>query len=132
MSELPSLPPIVYDDLVRRALLEDLGRAGDLTTDAIVPADLRGRAALVAREAGRIAGLEPALHAFLLLDPACRAEVRLRDGCDAGAGETIAALLEAAGNSMGRPVWGSRPVAQVMPLTKGLPEMNSPVARSST
>jgi nicotinate-nucleotide pyrophosphorylase (carboxylating) len=86
----PTLLPILYDDLVRRALAEDLGRAGDITTDAIVPADRAGRAAVVARQAGRIAGLEPALHAFRLLDPTSRFEVRLPDGSDARAGETIA------------------------------------------
>jgi len=90
VSDAPGLSPILYDDLVRRALAEDLGLAGDLTTDAIVPADQDGRAALVARDAGRIAGLEPALQAFRLLDPACRVEVRLPDGGDAGVGATIA------------------------------------------
>ena len=90
MSETPSLPEILYDDLVRRALAEDLGRAGDLTTDAIVPAELEGRAAVVARQAGRIAGLAPALHAFRLLDPASRAEIGKPDGSDANGGETVA------------------------------------------
>jgi nicotinate-nucleotide pyrophosphorylase (carboxylating) len=90
VSETPSLPEILYDDLVRRALAEDLGRAGDLTTDAIVPAELDGRAAVVARQAGRIAGLAPALHAFRLLDPASRAEICKPDGSDAKAGETVA------------------------------------------
>ena len=90
MSDPPSLPEILYDDVVRRALAEDLGRAGDLTTDAIVPAGLEARAALVAREAGRIAGLEAALHAFRLLDPSVRVEVRLGDGADAPADATVA------------------------------------------
>jgi nicotinate-nucleotide pyrophosphorylase (carboxylating) len=82
--------PLLYEDLLRRALAEDLGRAGDVTSDAIVPADLAGRAAIVARAAGRVAGLEPALHAFRLLDPESRAEVRLRDGEDAAAGQELA------------------------------------------
>ena len=90
MSEAKGLLPLLYEDVVRRALAEDLGRAGDVTTDAIVPADLLGRAAVVARAAGRVAGLEPALHAFRLLDTGCRAEVRLPDGSDAAAGQVIA------------------------------------------
>ena len=85
-----ALLPLLYDDLVRRALLEDLGRAGDLTTDAIVPSGLRSRAIVVARAAGRVAGLEPALHAFRVLDPACRIDVHLGDGSDAAAGDAIA------------------------------------------
>ncbi|HXY41139.1 MAG TPA: carboxylating nicotinate-nucleotide diphosphorylase [Vicinamibacteria bacterium] len=86
----PVLLPLLYEDLVRRALLEDLGRAGDVTTDAIVPAGLTGRGKLVARQAGRIAGLDPALHAFRLLDPGCRVEVAVQDGQDAAAGQAIA------------------------------------------
>ena len=90
MSEVPGLLPLLYEDVVRRALAEDLGRAGDVTTDAIFPASLPGRAVVVARAAGRVAGLEPALFAFRLLDPDCRAEVRLPDGSDAPAGQEIA------------------------------------------
>jgi nicotinate-nucleotide pyrophosphorylase (carboxylating) len=90
VSELPPLVPILYEDLVRRALLEDLGRAGDVTTDAIVPPDRTARAVVVARAAGCIAGVAPALHAFRLLDPACRIDLCLRDGSDAGAGAVVA------------------------------------------
>jgi nicotinate-nucleotide pyrophosphorylase (carboxylating) len=90
VSQTPSLLPLLYEDVVRRALAEDLGRAGDVTTDAIVPADLMGRAVIVARAAGRVAGLEPALLAFRLLDPACRADVLLGDGSDAGSGVAVA------------------------------------------
>ena len=97
MSEMPPLPQLLYEDVVRRALAEDLGRAGDVTTDAIVPAGRNGRAALVARCAGRVAGLEPALLAFRLLDPECRVDVRARDGEDAGAGQTIALIESRAG-----------------------------------
>jgi nicotinate-nucleotide pyrophosphorylase (carboxylating) len=88
--ELPPLPSLLYDELVRSALLEDLGRAGDVTTDAIVEPGRSARAAVVARAAGRIAGLEPALHAFRLLDPDCRVEVPASDGTDVSPGDTIA------------------------------------------
>jgi nicotinate-nucleotide pyrophosphorylase (carboxylating) len=87
---LPPLLPLLYDDVVRRALLEDLGRAGDVTSDAIVPPGRTGCAAVVARAPGRIAGLDAALHAFRLLDPACRVEAHQVDGSDAGPGDTIA------------------------------------------
>jgi nicotinate-nucleotide pyrophosphorylase (carboxylating) len=96
VSETPPLLPLLYEDVVRRALLEDLGRAGDITTDAIVPPDLTGRAAMVARAAGRVAGLEPALFAFRLLDPECRIDVRLRDGSDAAQGDAIARVTASA------------------------------------
>ncbi len=84
------LPPLLYEETVRRALAEDLGRAGDLTTDAIVPAGETGEARLVARAEGRIAGLAVALSAFRVLDPTLEVEARSADGRDAAAGEPLA------------------------------------------
>ena len=66
--------------IVRSALLEDLGRAGDLTTDAIVPADSRTECALVARAPGVVAGLDFAAMTFRLIDPAITIDVSLPDG----------------------------------------------------
>ena len=57
---LQSLPTLMLEPVVRAALLEDLGRAGDLTTDAIVPASARAETALVARQPGIVAGLDAA------------------------------------------------------------------------
>ncbi len=89
---IPPLYPILYEPLVRRALAEDLGRAGDLTTDAVVPAAARGEGRIVARAAGRIAGLAPALAAFRILDPGLDVEILTADGRDAGAGEPLAVV----------------------------------------
>jgi nicotinate-nucleotide pyrophosphorylase (carboxylating) len=89
---LASLPPLLYEPLVRRALEEDLGRAGDLTSDSILPPDLRAEAAVVARKAGRIAGLTAATSAFRLLDPSVELELRSADGRDAAAGEILAVV----------------------------------------
>jgi nicotinate-nucleotide pyrophosphorylase (carboxylating) len=96
VSETNPLLPLLYEDVVRRALLEDLGLAGDVTTDAIVPPGLAGRAVIVARGEGRVAGLEPALHAFRLLDPECRVDVCRRDGSDAAKGDAIARVTAGA------------------------------------
>jgi nicotinate-nucleotide pyrophosphorylase (carboxylating) len=86
------LPALLYDDLVRAALREDLGRAGDLTTDAILEAGLDAEARVVAREDGRISGIGPALLAFRLLDPDVRLDVRIDEGGDAAAGATVAVV----------------------------------------
>jgi nicotinate-nucleotide pyrophosphorylase (carboxylating) len=96
VSDTTPLLPLLYEDVVRRALVEDLGRAGDITTDAIVPHGLTGRAAVVARASGCVAGLEPALLAFRLLDPECRIDVRLRDGSRAAQGDAIARVTASA------------------------------------
>jgi nicotinate-nucleotide pyrophosphorylase (carboxylating) len=86
----PSLPSLLYDDVVRRALAEDLGRAGDVTTDAVVPVDRSGEAAIVARSPGCVAGLEVALSVFRALDPAATAEVLNPDGSAVGGAEVLA------------------------------------------
>lgn len=87
---LPALYPLLYEPLIRRALEEDLGRAGDLTSDAILPEGLQAEAAVVARAAGRVAGLEASLSAFRLLDPGVRVETFTQDGRDVRAGEVLA------------------------------------------
>ena len=82
----------MIEPLVRAALLEDLGRAGDLTTDAIVPADARTDTALMARQAGVVAGLDFALMAFRLLDPAIQIRVEKPDGTRLVPGDLIAEI----------------------------------------
>ncbi|SHF97799.1 nicotinate-nucleotide pyrophosphorylase [carboxylating] [Kaistia soli DSM 19436] len=86
------LPLIMIEPLVRATLLEDLGRAGDLTTDAIVPADARAEARLVARQPGIIAGIDLARLAFRLIDPDIGVEVALADGVAVAPGDTIASV----------------------------------------
>lgn len=84
------LPRIIWEPAVRRDLEIDLGRAGDLTTDAIVPPDLMAVASVVAREPGRIAGLEMATAVFTLLDPACAVRLSAGDGDDVEGGAVLA------------------------------------------
>lgn len=91
-ARLTPLYPLLYEPIVRRALEEDLGRAGDLTSDAILPASLQGQADVVARRAGRIAGLDASLSAFRLLDPGIEATIRRGDGEDAEAGTVLATV----------------------------------------
>ena len=89
---VPPLPTIMVEPLVRAALLEDLGRAGDITTDAIVPVDMQATTALVARKAGIVAGLDCAAIAFRLIEPALKIEIARPDGSAVAAGETIATI----------------------------------------
>lgn len=88
----PPLPRVLLEPLVRATLLEDLGRAGDITTDAIVPAGQSALAKLVARQAGVVAGLDLARLAFELIDPEIRMEVAAEDGSAVGPGSLIATL----------------------------------------
>ncbi|QRE73218.1 carboxylating nicotinate-nucleotide diphosphorylase [Methylobacterium aquaticum] len=92
MSPLPPLPRLMVEPIVRAALLEDLGRAGDLTTDSIVPAEARFSGAIVARQSGVVAGTLTALLAFELLDPAIRVRILRPDGSAIAPGEAVIAL----------------------------------------
>jgi len=90
--ESPPLYPLLYEPLVRRALEEDLGRAGDVTSDAVLPPDLGATANIVARAAGRVAGLQVALSSFRLLDPRVETEALATDGEDVEAGAILATV----------------------------------------
>jgi nicotinate-nucleotide pyrophosphorylase (carboxylating) len=87
-----TLSPLLYEPLIRRALEEDFGRAGDLTSDAVLPPHLIGQAEIVARAEGRVAGLQVALSAFLMLDSSFEIEELATDGEDVAAGAVLAAL----------------------------------------
>lgn len=87
-----TLPRIVIEPLVRAALLEDLGRAGDLTTDAIIGADQTATVQLVSREPGVIAGGDCARLAWELLDDRVRVEDLLPDGSRVQPGTVIATI----------------------------------------
>jgi len=89
---VPPLPAIMIEPAVRAALLEDLGRAGDITTDALVPADARAETALVARQPGVVAGVDFALTAFRLMDPVITAAVDRPDGTRLAPGDRIATI----------------------------------------
>jgi nicotinate-nucleotide pyrophosphorylase (carboxylating) len=77
---LPTLYPVQYQDLVDRALIEDLGRGGDLTSDATVAPDLVGTARLVVREPGTVAGTDVAAAVFRTVDPAVTRIGKADDG----------------------------------------------------
>ena len=77
---------------IRAALEEDLGRAGDITSQLTIAEDSRATAKLVARKPGRIAGLICAEIAFRLVDPGLRFDVALPDGSDAATGATLATV----------------------------------------
>ena len=90
-SRVAPLAPSYYEALVRRELAVDLGSAGDVTTDAIVPAHRRAAARIAVRRAGRVCGLRCALFAFETLGPV-RHAVEHDDGADVPAGAVLATV----------------------------------------
>lgn len=89
---VPRLPDIMLEPIVRAALLEDLGRAGDVTSSAIVSGDTQAQTYLVAREAGVLAGLDLARLAFTLMDPQLHFKAAMQDGQRIEAGARIASI----------------------------------------
>lgn len=92
-----SPPRVLVEPIVRAALREDLGRAGDLTTEATVPAGLTGTVALVARDPGVVAGLDVAALAWRLLDDDVRVDILRPDGSVLTPGDEIAWVHGAVG-----------------------------------
>jgi nicotinate-nucleotide pyrophosphorylase (carboxylating) len=80
------LSPLAIDAAVRRALDEDLGRAGDITSMATIPETTQAHAILVARQTGVIAGLPLAVATFQTLSPDLHIEAHARDGAAVAAG----------------------------------------------
>jgi len=89
---LPELPGLMIEDQVRAALLEDLGRAGDITSNATIGADRLAEARMNSREAGVIAGLPLAEAAFRLINPAISFEALVEDGARVEPGTMIARI----------------------------------------
>jgi nicotinate-nucleotide pyrophosphorylase (carboxylating) len=86
------LPPLLVERAVASALAEDLGLAGDITTDPIIAADQNSVAEIVARKAGVIAGLELAAASFKALDPQAEFTAFVADGAKVAAGARIARI----------------------------------------
>ena len=84
-----------FADVVRAALAEDLGEGGDITSTAVIPADLRLAAAMMAREPLVVAGLGAAVMAFRALDPGVTIVADVADGAALGPGTR---LLRVEGN----------------------------------
>jgi len=89
------LPPAAYEDLVRRALAEDIG-AGDVTTTATVEPDQRARGVFLAKADCIVAGLAVAIEAFRQLEPGVHVTVVKSDGERVHAGEAIAVVKASA------------------------------------
>jgi nicotinate-nucleotide pyrophosphorylase (carboxylating) len=92
------LSPLAIEEAVNRALAEDFGRAGDITSTATVPADLSGRAVVAARAAGVISGLPLLETAFRRLDANVKLTAHVHDGIAVAAGT---ALMTVEGNARG-------------------------------
>ena len=89
---LAPLPRLIIEPMVRTALVEDLGLAGDITSAAVIPADHRSSLVMVARQPGVVVGLDAAELAFQLVEPTITMARYLEDGSPIRPGDTIAEI----------------------------------------
>jgi nicotinate-nucleotide pyrophosphorylase (carboxylating) len=87
---LPELPRLLVDRAVEAALLEDIGRAGDITAQATIPPQARAIATFVTRKNGVVAGIDFARRAMATMDPAIRFSELIADGTRVAPGDVIA------------------------------------------
>lgn len=78
-----------FDDLIRMALAEDLGLAGDITSRATIPADQLGKAVLIAKATGVLAGVDVAVRVFQLMDPELSVVSHRKDGDPVAPGDPV-------------------------------------------
>ena len=90
--DLHPLPALLIENAVRAAFTEDLGEAGDITSQSTIPAGTRSRVVMRAREPGCIAGLDLARTAFRLMDPGLMISIQKPDGTKVQPGDVIAAI----------------------------------------
>lgn len=89
---LTPLPPTLYQPAVENALAEDLGRAGDITSQAVVPAAAQVRVTIRSRKDGRLAGLDIAAAVFRTVDPGLMVTTAISDGVDLQEGTVVATI----------------------------------------
>lgn len=89
---LPDLPRLMVDDAVRIALLEDWGRAGDITTQATIPFEAVATAVIAARQPGSLSGLDFVESACRLTDPALKVDRLAQDGDSLEPGRKVARI----------------------------------------
>jgi nicotinate-nucleotide pyrophosphorylase (carboxylating) len=82
------IDPLVVEELIARAIAEDIGFA-DLTSELVIPADARAELALNARQDIVVAGIEVAAQVFRRREPQCRVELRVKDGDRVNAGTAM-------------------------------------------
>ncbi|KZL18820.1 putative nicotinate-nucleotide pyrophosphorylase [carboxylating] [Pseudovibrio axinellae] len=91
-SSLPELPLIMVDNAVKAALLEDVGRAGDITSQATIPASAVATGVIAARKEGVLAGVDLALSAFRQIDPNLDVNILSCDGDKLEPGTIVARI----------------------------------------
>jgi nicotinate-nucleotide pyrophosphorylase (carboxylating) len=119
------LSPLAIDEAVQRALDEDLGRAGDITSNATIPEATQAHAILIARQAGVIAGLPLAVATFQKLSPDVNIQAHYRDGAAVAAGVHVLTISGRARAALG----GERTALNFVGRLSGIATLTSDYVR---
>ncbi|MBL4854083.1 MAG: carboxylating nicotinate-nucleotide diphosphorylase [Robiginitomaculum sp.] len=92
MTNIPPLPRIIIEPMIRRALEEDFGTAGDLTANLLVPTSASATLYFKSRTTGVISGLQAAVLTYALVDPGVKFEIYCPDGSKVRKGTVIASV----------------------------------------
>ncbi len=84
--------PLYIENIVRNALIEDLGHGTDITCACVIPTEARSKSVLRSRDNGVLAGLTLAIKAFNMSDPNLKIETNAKDGDKLEAGQIIATI----------------------------------------
>lgn len=90
MTKIPALPPSVIEPILRLALNEDFGTAGDVTANLLIPETENGHLFFKSRDSGIIAGMQAAQMTYSMIDPTMEFSVHKEDGTSVKKGDIIA------------------------------------------
>ena len=75
-----TIPDFFLNDIIKRALDEDLGGVGDITSRAVIPNGTKYKAKINSRSTGVISGMQIAQMAFLMIDRKLKINTLIKDG----------------------------------------------------
>lgn len=90
MTKIPALPPSVIEPIIRLALNEDFGTAGDVTANLLIPESENGHLYFKSRDSGIIAGMQAARMTYNLIDPAMDFKIHKEDSSYVKKGDIVA------------------------------------------
>lgn len=123
---IPALPHILIEPIIRNALLEDLGLAGDITTNAVIDENHHSKVAMVSRETGILSGMDIASMAFTLIDPLVNVDLKKKDGDILKPGDVIA-IIEGSSRAI---LTGERTALNFMSHLSGIASVTHKIVKS--
>lgn len=123
---IPALPHILIEPIIRNALLEDLGLAGDITTNAVIDENHHSKVAMVSRETGILSGVDIASMAFTLIDPLVNVDLKKKDGEILKPGDVIA-IIEGSSRAI---LTGERTALNFMSHLSGIASVTHKIVKS--